>query len=417
MTYLLPKNHSQAGRIMNGFLLTGAIVSLLDPALEGTGQDTEDFDIYEAPTWSGVVGVLSIAAVGATLLKAVRLPDNTAARIVWWGLTSIGSGCSFTAMFVPYATFHSYLLVSLVMVLVVLCIDFAHFSASAQKEDSNAIWGLYTGALLTLLAALLDVQWRVPEGFDRNLQFEVASMRQNAILALSIALNLVLAALIKLKLSDNPVMRPHNVSRVDAIRKNIGDGTHFGLLGNICVVQAYVSLLILWSDYGHSGGGFPVMASALLLLMHDDGWMFLRLGDSEQMARYVPPMVTSLVALTYKIVTAELPVLVTRAPYTFAAQLSVWMLAFAIACSATYDLWIDVRSRRSQGPADTIFIGLCAFLFLCAGTECIRLTVALAFIAWYVWQLPVHPCFHPLQHSVAPMFNDSAWARKLSSLL
>eukprot|EP01061_Rhynchopus_euleeides_P007930 TRINITY_DN16993_c0_g1_i1.p1 TRINITY_DN16993_c0_g1~~TRINITY_DN16993_c0_g1_i1.p1 ORF type:complete len:1134 (+),score=457.89 TRINITY_DN16993_c0_g1_i1:132-3533(+) len=400
MANLLPRSHSQPMKICHGFLLAGALIALLDPVLEGTGEESTEIDIYEAPAWAGYVGVLSIGAVGATLLNAVVLPDTTAVRIAWWGAVSVGSGVSFTALFIPYATFHSYLLVSLVFVLVVLCIDFTHYNANAQKEESNAVWGLYTGALLTLLAALFDVQWRIPEAFDRNMQFEVANLRQNAILSLSIGLNLILAALIKLKLSDRPVLRPRNVSRMDSLRDNIGDGTHFGLLGNICVVQAYVSILILRSDVGSTGPGFPVMASALLLLMHDDGWMINRISDPEQMCRYVPPMVASLISLTYRVAVSELPTLLNRSPVSFAFQLTIFMLAFAIGASATYDLWIDSKSRRKQGGTDYFIVGLSAFLFIVAGTEGVRLTVIMSLIA-----------------CIAPTFNDAAWTRKLASMI
>ena len=314
----------------------------------GRERRVGELDIYEAPQWAGVVGVVAIGLVAATLLNAIQLPDTTAIRILFWSCISVASGCSFTALFIPYATFHSFLLVSLVFVLIILCIDFTHYSASAQKEESNAVWGLYTGALLTLLAALFDVQWRVPEEFDRNMQFEVANMRQNAILSLSIGLNLILAALLKLKLTDKPVLRPRNVTRMDALRDNIGDGTHFGLLGNICIVQSYISILILRNDLGNTGPGFPVLAAALLLLMNDDGWVFTRLADNEQLARYVPPMVAAIASLTYRVVMSELPTLLTRSPVSFAIQLTIFMLAFALAASATHDLWIDSKSRRKQ---------------------------------------------------------------------
>ena len=386
LTSLLPAAENRFKRITAGLIIIGAIIALMDPVFENPeASNALEMDIYSPPSWAFYVGIGSLLASCATLLNIVTMPDSVAVRFTWWTTVSIMCGCSFTAMFIPYANWHTFLLTSLVIGLVVLCIDLIHFSVSAQKEDSNSVWGLYTGALVTLLASLFDAQWSVPAEFDPNLQFETTMQRQGAILSLSIGINLLLAGLVKLKLVERPVLMPRNVSRVDDMRSNIGGGTHFGLLGNIAVVQGYISLLVLRNDLGAVGSStLPVIMAPLFLLMSDDGWLFEGLNDPEQLVRYVPPMAAAIVTLVWEIAWIELPAMIKRSPLSFAVQLTILMLTLAIAVAVMYDLWIDSRARRKQGGIDTAIIITASILFVLAGTECMRLTIGIVLIGWYV---------------------------------
>eukprot|EP01063_Lacrimia_lanifica_P024454 TRINITY_DN3235_c0_g1_i2.p2 TRINITY_DN3235_c0_g1~~TRINITY_DN3235_c0_g1_i2.p2 ORF type:complete len:1139 (+),score=449.40 TRINITY_DN3235_c0_g1_i2:55-3471(+) len=401
LTTVLPPSQTRPAKICQGFIVIGALIALLDPQLEGGGEaESLDMDVYEPPLWVPYVGILAVVGVGVTLLGVVALPENSALRIAWWTAVALGCGMSFTAGFIPYPTWHSYLLISLVFGLVVLCIDFTHYSVSAQAESSNSVWGFYSGALVTLLASLVDAQWRVPEAFDPNLRAETSTQRQNSILCLTIGINLVLAALIKLKLTDRPALRPRTLAKLDSLRDAQGDGSHFGLLANICAVQAYLSLIMLRNDIGSTSPSFYVMIAPLLLLMHDDGLVFYNISDPDQLSRYVPPMLTSLAALSWRVMWAELPMLINRSPAGFAMQLTVFLLSVAIGASAAYDMWIDSGERRKEGGTDAVVVGTVTVLLLLAGTESIRLIAGVTLIA-----------------CVLPVFNDSAWAKKLSAVL
>ena len=39
MSVLMPKSQGKASKICHGFLLSGALIALLDPVLEGTGEE------------------------------------------------------------------------------------------------------------------------------------------------------------------------------------------------------------------------------------------------------------------------------------------------------------------------------------------------------------------------------------------
>eukprot|EP01059_Diplonema_ambulator_P015234 TRINITY_DN26330_c0_g1_i1.p1 TRINITY_DN26330_c0_g1~~TRINITY_DN26330_c0_g1_i1.p1 ORF type:complete len:1121 (+),score=218.04 TRINITY_DN26330_c0_g1_i1:55-3417(+) len=400
LNHVLPSSYRRARKISQACILVGAFIALLDPAIEGPATEANEIDLYESPVWGTALGLVSMVAVAVTLLGVVNLPENSGLRIGWWTVVSFGCGISFTALFIPYAGWSAYLYITLVFGLTVLCVDFTHYSVSAQADDSNTIWGFYTGTLVTLLAALLDAHWSIPESFDATLKFETANQKSNAILSLSIGINLILAALLKLKLTDRPALRSRDLSKADSIRAAAGDGSQFGLLGNICVIQAYVSLLILRSDFGDQGPGMPVLMSPLLLLMHDDGWLLNGIADPERLTRYLPPIVAALLVLAKEVAWNELPNLINKSPFSYAFQLTIYMLTLAIACAAIHDIYMDPKHRRSQGTSDTIPIVFCVILFMLAGTESIRITVGIALIA-----------------SILPHFSDSAWTRKLSAVI
>eukprot|EP01060_Flectonema_neradi_P041534 TRINITY_DN9891_c2_g1_i1.p1 TRINITY_DN9891_c2_g1~~TRINITY_DN9891_c2_g1_i1.p1 ORF type:complete len:1149 (+),score=157.60 TRINITY_DN9891_c2_g1_i1:302-3448(+) len=399
LTSLLPPAEGRLKRITAGLIVIGSVIAVIDPVFENPEASSNlEMDIYEPPSWSLYLGVTALLASCATLLNIITMPDSVAIRFSWWTVVSIACGCSFTGMFIPYASWHTHLLTSLIFGLTILCIDLIHFSVSAQKEESNSVWGLYTGALVSLLASLFDAQWRVPADFDPNLQFETTMQRQGAILSLSIGINLLLAGLVKLKLVERPVLRPRNVTRVDDMRNNIGGGTHFGLLGNIAVVQGYVSLLVLRNDLGSGSPTLPVIMAPLFLLMSDDGWLFEGLNDPEQLTRYVPPMVASIITLVWQVAWVELPGLIKRSPMSFAVQLTILMLTLAIAVAVIYELWIDSKVRRQQGSTDIAIIITTSILFILAGTECMRLAIGVVLIG-----------------CMLPFFNDSVWAAKWAS--
>eukprot|EP01062_Namystynia_karyoxenos_P021946 TRINITY_DN1838_c0_g2_i1.p1 TRINITY_DN1838_c0_g2~~TRINITY_DN1838_c0_g2_i1.p1 ORF type:complete len:1186 (+),score=422.72 TRINITY_DN1838_c0_g2_i1:104-3559(+) len=398
LTSLLPPSQGRVTRVAAGLLCAGALLALMDPVLEGEAEEAPELDVWQPERWATWLAVVSVAGVAATLTNAVQLPDSTAARMAWWGTLSTTAGFSFAQLYLPFATWHTGLLFALIFVLLTLCVDFCHFSENAQYEDSNTVTGLYTALLLSLLAALLDGQWRFPEGFDEPMKWEAAMQRQSAILSLNAGMNIVLATLMKLKLLENPIFLPRSISKIDSLRGNMGQGTHFGLLCNICAVQAYLSLLILSSNVGGHGASNCVLLSTLLLLMHDDGWFMVGLADSEQLVRWAPPMLAALAGLGWQVCWYEIPMLLDRAPLLFAVQLTIYLIALGLGIIALKELWTDAHRRRRDGSTDPYVIGVGMVMLLGATTPGVRWTVGVTVLG-----------------TALPVYADSFWARKLSA--
>eukprot|EP01065_Artemidia_motanka_P026998 TRINITY_DN32235_c0_g1_i1.p1 TRINITY_DN32235_c0_g1~~TRINITY_DN32235_c0_g1_i1.p1 ORF type:complete len:1165 (+),score=292.50 TRINITY_DN32235_c0_g1_i1:71-3496(+) len=400
LSALLPPSKAMTSRIAYGLLGTGAMIALLDPVFESGGETELELDLYQSPTWAGGLAVVAVAAVSATLLNIVRLPDAAATRMVWWGAVSLAAGVSFTELYLPYPSWHTSALMSLVMILLALCIDFCHFSENAQSEDSNTVVGLYTALLLTLLAAFLDGQWRFPESFDDAMKWEVGVQRQMSILSLNAGVNILLAALMKLKLAESPVFVPKTIAKIDSIRNLMGEGLHFGLLCNICALQGYLSFLILNSDLGGTGHATPVMLSVFLLLMHDDGWLGDGIGDTDQLKRWAAPLAASLCTIGWHVCWVELPALLAKSPLSFAVQVTIFMSAVLLGCVTLRELWVDSHRRRREGPSDGFVVGVGLFMLLAAGTPGVRWAVGVTVLGASV-----------------PLYSDTFWARKLSAVL
>eukprot|EP00755_Sulcionema_specki_P005321 Sspe_Gene.4815::Locus_1590_Transcript_1_1_Confidence_1.000_Length_3453::g.4815::m.4815 len=397
---VLPPAQSKSRRIAMGMLISGCIIALLDPKFLFDDAAASELMVYEAPWWAGVLAVFTLGAVVVTLLNIVQLSENVPVRFAWWGCISLGAGLSFTALFLPYSTWHTSLLMSLVFGLLILCIDFSHYSETAQSEDSNTVVGLYIMLLITLLATLVDAQWRLPAQLDKLLQWETAMQRQLSILCLNTGMNVILAALLKLKLCEAPVLRPRDISKMHRLREKAGQGTHFGLLCNICVLQGFVSMLILQNNLGMTGPGIMVLSTSILLLLQDDGWLISRVSDPEQLVRYAYPFIAALLLLTYRVVWYEFPWLLRRSPFLFAVQITVFVLALVLGGVSVHDLFVDTAQRRREGGQDMLIVVFSIILFLCAASAGIRWTVAIAVAA-----------------AVLPLYNDSFWQQKLSSML
>eukprot|EP01062_Namystynia_karyoxenos_P025629 TRINITY_DN20122_c0_g1_i1.p1 TRINITY_DN20122_c0_g1~~TRINITY_DN20122_c0_g1_i1.p1 ORF type:complete len:1127 (+),score=407.21 TRINITY_DN20122_c0_g1_i1:69-3383(+) len=360
LLWYLPPSQAGFRRITAGTIFVGAVITLLDPALEGPSTGASEFE-YQPPAAASLAAIAVVAIVTATLLNIITLPDRLPARLVFWGAVAALSGTTFSVLFVPFPGWVLTLLVSLMLALLALVVDTCHFSEAAQSEDSSTVVGMYTALLVCCLCALLYAQRGYPEGLDEVMKWEVGQQRQMAILSLNAGINILIAALVKMKLVDAPVFVPRSIARSDAIRGGMGGASHFGLMCNICTFQGYVSLLVLQGSVGGSGPGQLVVIAGLLLLLHDDGWMLVGVGDPDRLTRLVPPLLAAAGTLLWQLCRSELPALWGRraaGPVQVGLQVAVVLLAAGLVCHAALQLTRDAAARR-RGSSSGARYGVC----------------------------------------------------------
>ena len=383
MSALVPSG-SVFRRVTAGILFVGAVIAFLDPST--TEDSSLEVGVYTPPFWAIYIGILAIIAWAITLLGGFSaLPDSGPVRMLWWGVVSLSCSMSYCGLFYPYPTLLVFISVTAVFSLVALGVDLVHYNLSAQDEDSNSVWGAYTCALVSMLVTLVSAQYFIPEEFDAFLHYEIIMQRQDAVLVLSVGVNLLTAGLLKLKLVESPVLIPKSVERVQSMREKLHSGTHFGLLSNVAIIQVFITLLVLKVDFGVHDKVLPVLMSPLFLLMSDDGFIFVGLNNPEHPIRYFTPFVASILSILYPICMDELPQLLNRSVMTFSIQGSICAITISIACGIALDLFEDPTTRRQSGRTGKPYsiIALVVFFFL-SWTEAIRILVCIVLAGRYV---------------------------------
>eukprot|EP01060_Flectonema_neradi_P000222 TRINITY_DN10153_c0_g1_i1.p1 TRINITY_DN10153_c0_g1~~TRINITY_DN10153_c0_g1_i1.p1 ORF type:complete len:1076 (+),score=190.18 TRINITY_DN10153_c0_g1_i1:175-3402(+) len=395
MNGLVPSS-SFLKKVVSSLFFFGSVMALVDPG--GIDDDSSlEVGVYTPPFWSVYLGLISVGAWVMTLLGGIPiLSESGILRSCWWGLVSLSCSMSFCGLFYPYPTFVIFCLVTVVFTAISIYVDLIHFNVSAQDEESNSVWATYTTCLVATLLTLMSAQYFIPEEFDAHLHYEVVMQRQDAVLALSVGVNLLTAGLLKLKLIERPVMAPRDRERSDSIRDKLKGGTHFGLLGNVALIQVFVSLLVLKVDFGVQSKLLPVLMSPIFLLMNDDGFVFTNMNDPDHSMRYFAPFTSAVLSILYTVVTEDLFTLIKRSPTVFMLQGTVCALTLAIACSIAFDLYEDPSSRRKHGGGEhTHKIAALILFFFLSSTDSVRILVCVV-----------------LSGSSILCFNDSIWYSK-----
>jgi len=276
-------------------IILGAIIGLLSPAygtLSASADGDEDLHLYQAPWWIGWTGTLAAALLICHLFNVIPLPHTTPVRYTMWSAITTISAITFSRTFLPYAAFHVTICICVIFSLGVLTIDLSHFpKTSNDYKPALVIYMAMQAVCIVAYVSIQNADFREVTHVY-YIVLELQHISSVAIMSLIACANILISIIIKCKLVGMPLIRSKYT--------NSGKDTNFlyvppktvlplGLIVNISCLTGFLCMAMLNILVNESNVFVFVLLSSLLLVLHQDEYLFNNFNPDKQ--RYVPPLV------------------------------------------------------------------------------------------------------------------------------
>eukprot|EP00758_Cryptobia_borreli_P002346 Tbor_TRINITY_DN2962_c0_g2::TRINITY_DN2962_c0_g2_i1::g.1133::m.1133 len=250
-------------------------------------NDDDEGISYDTTPYGRIIAFLAFSCI----LIARYVPFHNAPTIVrylYWSFICALIACALHLVMLPASSYVFALMIFIFVTLTGVLIDMAHY----RHEIGLELWiifGVSVGAMILSFITIghLDIAASIGT-VNTPLLLQIHDNTRMTLLSIGSVANMLLAILIKFRLSGNPLLPSPLPMTEDTVQ-------YIGVVGNYATLMSTCMMIILNAWAGDGNIPMYIFISTFLLILVDDGILFSHFGHGTY--RYFPVLLSILVSL------------------------------------------------------------------------------------------------------------------------
>jgi hypothetical protein len=356
-------------------LVASAALLAVDPSLEEmvTGEGTEDVgdNPFIAPWWSrwAIVLVMALIAAGS------RLPlhrIHPVLRGIYFVVGSVLLSLAATPIVIPASDYRVVAALTVFLATAAATVVACHHG----RFEADVCLIMYLVCLIALAVGFISLNYVTLSSADVALhrqayEIEAHAVSRMGMLAVGCATNLLVAICLKAYLNGKPLL-------LGARKLEGAMGSQVALVANYAVIICFttMSLLAYWVQFDSTA--MLVAAAPILLLLHNDGVLMVRLTKGP--FRYFPPFVAVCATLSWHVQHEARDLYVAGRVRTAVAVLASLLVLVPSHFSIARFLFVT-KKRKTTVASVMVLVALNAVVLFATPSQGVRWLAAVGIVA------------------------------------